>query len=68
MLARVGDMFRFGQSSRFYVFNGPEDLMPQEGLNRSQRRLAAKLEAALKQKQRDEEVWECGGRHETFDW
>ena len=57
--SRVGDMFRFGQSTRFYVFNGPQDMMPEEGLNRSQRRLAAKLEEAQRQKEKDEEVRSC---------
>eukprot|EP00803_Ostreobium_quekettii_P004265 evm.model.scf_1451.5 EVM.evm.TU.scf_1451.5 scf_1451:28607-38773(+) len=52
---RVGDTFRFGQSSRLYVLQGPQELMPKEGLNRSQKLLAAKLAAARKQQERDEE-------------
>ncbi|KAJ0986792.1 hypothetical protein J5N97_005148 [Dioscorea zingiberensis] len=27
----VGDVFRFGQSSRLYIFQGPSELMPPEG-------------------------------------
>ncbi|CAI0553085.1 unnamed protein product [Linum tenue] len=27
---RVGDVIRFGQSSRLYIFHGPQDLMPPE--------------------------------------
>jgi hypothetical protein len=44
----VGDTFRFGQSSRMYILGGPAELMPEEGLNRLQRRQLAALEAAQK--------------------
>lgn len=45
-LCRVGDTFRFGQSSRMYVLTGPQDLMPQEGLSKQQKKQLAMLEAA----------------------
>lgn len=43
---RVGDTFVFGQSSRMFVLTGPPELMPEEGLNKQQRRQLAMLEAA----------------------
>lgn len=46
MFYRVGDTFRFGQSSRMYVLTGPQDLMPQEGLSKQQKKQLALLEAA----------------------
>jgi len=35
---RVGDTFRLGQSTRLYVVGGPEQMMPEEGLSREQRK------------------------------
>lgn len=43
---RVGDTFIFGQSSRMFVLTGPAELMPEEGLNKQQRKQLAMLEAA----------------------
>jgi hypothetical protein len=45
-LYRVGDTFVFGQSSRMFVLTGPAELMPQEGLNKQQRKQLQLLEAA----------------------
>eukprot|EP00877_Chromochloris_zofingiensis_P009069 jgi/Chrzof1/4415/Cz14g12090.t1 len=53
---RVGDIIRFGQSSRMYVLSGPSDLMPEEGLSRLQRRQLALLEAAQRQKEKDTQI------------
>ena len=41
---RVGDVMRFGESSRLYVLGGPAELMPEEGPSREQRQQAAALE------------------------
>ena len=35
---RVGDTFKLGQSSRLYLLGGPEQMMPEEGLSREQRK------------------------------
>jgi len=40
----VGDLLRFGQSTRMYLLCGPAELMPEEGLTRDQRRHLAALE------------------------
>ncbi len=44
LLRRVGDIFKFGRSTRMYILGGPEELRPEEGLTRDQRRTAALLE------------------------
>lgn len=41
---RVGDMIRFGLSTRLYLFNGPEELRPAEGLSKLQKKQLAALE------------------------
>ncbi|XP_024526862.1 kanadaptin-like [Selaginella moellendorffii] len=41
----VGSIFRFGLSTRMYLFQGPEELMPQEGLSRKDRQIMRQLEA-----------------------
>ena len=41
---RVGDMIRFGLSTRLYLFGGPEDLRPAEGLSKLQKKQLAALE------------------------
>eukprot|EP00878_Enallax_costatus_P023914 GHUV01025478.1.p1 GENE.GHUV01025478.1~~GHUV01025478.1.p1 ORF type:complete len:446 (+),score=174.04 GHUV01025478.1:427-1764(+) len=51
---RVGDTFGFGQSSRMYVLTGPQELMPQEGLSKQQKKQLAMLEAAQARKAADE--------------
>ena len=43
-VCRVGDVLRFGQSSRLYLYGGPEELMPEEGLTKSQRKQTALIE------------------------
>ena len=35
-LSRVGDMFKFGRSTRMYILGGPTELMPEEGLTKKQ--------------------------------
>ena len=35
---RVGDTFKLGQSTRLYLLGGPEQMMPEEGLSREQRK------------------------------
>lgn len=42
---RVGDILKFGQSSRLYVFQGPAELMPEEGLSRAEKQQLKQLEA-----------------------
>src|SRR3569833_2120768 len=42
----VGDVLKFGQSSRLYVFQGPAELMPEEGLSRTEKQQLKRLEAA----------------------
>lgn len=50
---QVGSTFRLGQSTRIYVFNGPSELMPEEGLSRTQRKQLAALEYARKMQEKD---------------
>lgn len=42
----VGDVVRFGQSSRLYLFTGPAELMPEEGPSLEQRRMAKAMAMA----------------------
>ena len=44
---RVGDTFKLGQSSRLYVVGGPEQLMPEEGLSREQRKQLRVMQVSL---------------------
>lgn len=37
-------MLRLGSSSRVLILGGPEDLMPEEGLSKTQRRTLAAME------------------------
>ena len=57
---RVGDVLRFGQSSRLYIFQGPAELMPQEEererMTEEQRKQVELLEAAAERKLRVEQV------------
>lgn len=41
----VGDMLKFGGSSRMFIFCGPDELMPEEGLTRKQKQQLAAMEA-----------------------
>jgi len=50
---RVGDTIKFGQSSRLFLLCGPDDLLPEEGLTRSQKKQLAQLEYAQRMKERD---------------
>ncbi|GAX81620.1 hypothetical protein CEUSTIGMA_g9048.t1 [Chlamydomonas eustigma] len=52
----VGSTFKLGQSTRIYVFNGPQELMPEEGLSKQQRRQLANLEYAKKMQEKDKKV------------
>lgn len=49
----VGDMVRFGESSRMYILCGPTELMAEEGPSREERRQAAALEALRRRKEID---------------
>eukprot|EP00899_Mesostigma_viride_P010022 jgi/Mesvir1/19020/Mv12788-RA.1 len=42
---QVGDMLKFGLSTRSYILQGPPELMPEEGLSRTERQALRKLEA-----------------------
>lgn len=44
---RVGDLIKFGQSTRLCLLWGPEELLPDEGLNREQRRQQAAMKVQL---------------------
>uniref|UniRef100_A0A1D2AAS5 FHA domain-containing protein n=1 Tax=Auxenochlorella protothecoides TaxID=3075 RepID=A0A1D2AAS5_AUXPR len=50
---RVGDIVRFGQSSRLYLFTGPAELLPEEGPSRDQRMQLKALEAMAARKERE---------------
>ncbi|KAF5836383.1 SMAD/FHA domain-containing protein [Dunaliella salina] len=50
---RVGDTLKFGQSGRLYLLCGPDELLPEEGLTRSQKAQLAQLEYAQRMKERD---------------
>ncbi|CAL8465521.1 g5057 [Coccomyxa elongata] len=53
---RVGDMFKFGRSTRMYILGGPDELRPEQGLTREQRRTAAALEAKEARKIREQQI------------
>lgn len=50
----MGDIVRFGQSSRLYLFTGPAELLPEEGPSRDQRMQLKALEARIWLAQRTE--------------
>ena len=50
---RVGDMLRFGESSRTHILCGPVELMAQEGPSREERRQAAAMNALQRRKEKD---------------
>lgn len=52
---RVGDQMRIGNSDRVYVLNGPQDLMPAEGMSRAEKQQAEVLEAYRRNKKAEEE-------------
>ena len=43
---RVGDQIKLGESSRLYILDGDESLMPEEGLSAAEMKALAALEAA----------------------
>ena len=43
----MGDIIKFGQSSRLFIINGPQDLMPEEGLTKTQKLQLRALEVSL---------------------
>eukprot|EP00887_Chlorella_sp_A99_P004998 scaffold4.g4998.t1 len=45
MPLRVGDVVKFGESTRLYLLGGPQELMPDEGPSRQQRCQLAALDA-----------------------
>lgn len=45
-LSRVGDMFKFGRSTRMYILGGPAELMPEEGLTKKHMQAMKALEAS----------------------
>eukprot|EP00959_Pyramimonas_sp_CCMP1952_P282844 5912508-Pyramimonas_sp.AAC.1 len=45
----VGDMLKFGQSTRMYILAGPGDLMPAEGPSREERKKVAMAKARAAQ-------------------
>jgi hypothetical protein len=49
----IGDMLRFGESSRIMILCGPAELMVEEGPSREQRKQAAALEALKRRKEKD---------------
>lgn len=53
---RVGDMIRFGLSTRLYLFNGPEELRPAEGLSKLQKKQLAALEAKEKRQAKEAQL------------
>ncbi|DBB07161.1 TPA: hypothetical protein ACH3X1_011731 [Trebouxia sp. C0004] len=53
---RVGDMIRFGLSTRLYLFGGPEDLRPAEGLSKLQKKQLAGLEAKEKRQAKEAQL------------
>ena len=46
-------MVKFGLSTRLYLFGGPEELRPEEGLSKQQKKQLAALEVMLEIKQCD---------------
>lgn len=60
MYCRVGDMMRFGQSSRMFILGGPPEFMPEEGLSREERhRLAAMEVFRVLAKLTSSLYWQC---------
>ncbi|KAK9833306.1 hypothetical protein WJX81_005069 [Elliptochloris bilobata] len=52
----VGDLLKFGGSSRMYLFCGPAELMPEEGLTRKQKQQLAAMEAKEARREREAQV------------
>ena len=51
---RVGDQIKLGESSRSYVLDGDESLMPEEGLSAAEMRALAALEKAAEEEAKKE--------------
>ena len=62
----VGDILKFGQSSRMFILGGPAELMPEEGLSRPQRQHLAALEVQLLPQRGQVEVY--GVKWEIYTW
>ncbi|KAG6551090.1 hypothetical protein Mapa_007325 [Marchantia paleacea] len=52
----VGDIVRFGYSTRLHHFQGPTEFMPEEGLSKAERRAVRLLEAAQERAEREQSV------------
>lgn len=65
---RVGDTVKFGQSSRLFLLCGPDELLPEEGLTRSQKAQLAQMEYAQRMKERDLKVRSLGRRWMGDRW
>eukprot|EP00854_Cymbomonas_tetramitiformis_P008720 gene8720-10341_t len=47
----IGDVLKFGNSTRMYLFGGPQELIPEKGLSQSDRRHLAQLHSKAKEEQ-----------------
>ncbi|GBG66659.1 hypothetical protein CBR_g66794 [Chara braunii] len=63
----VGNLIRFGKSSRLYVFQGPIDLMPEEGLSKAERHALKVLEAVQAQKERESSLARAGAASQAAE-
>ncbi|KAK3267196.1 hypothetical protein CYMTET_24234 [Cymbomonas tetramitiformis] len=52
----IGDVLKFGNSTRMYLFGGPQELIPEKGLSQSDRRHLAQLHSKAKEEQGEEEI------------
>jgi len=52
----VGDTLKFGHSNRIYLLCGPDELLPEEGLTKSQKAQLAQMEYSQRMKERDRKV------------
>ncbi|BBN15508.1 hypothetical protein MPTK1_6g20140 [Marchantia polymorpha subsp. ruderalis] len=52
----VGDIVRFGYSTRLHHFQGPTEFMPEEGLSKAERRAVRLLEAAQERAEREQSI------------
>ena len=71
----VGSTFKLGQSTRIYILNGPQELMPEEGLNKAQRKQLAQMEHARLMMEKDKRTAQAqmqaaigGGGDEGASW
>ncbi|KAL2620656.1 hypothetical protein R1flu_000861 [Riccia fluitans] len=52
----VGDVVRFGLSTRLYHFQGPTEFMPQEGLSKAERHAVRMLELAQEKAEKEQSL------------